>query len=217
MGEWFEAKVHLEQIMGDEFLAVEENDLIQMRMRQIDSHLDEQKKVLDELYTRALEYFYLGQMDMAQEHFDRMENVLATVAKTSRVEEKRQARMPAPKPTVLEDELLDAWSGDDALPEDEAASGSGRAAKASSRKPSRRTNLIRSHTQAVVKDALARARIHMDRDRFDRAETVVRGAIELVQKNKPFLSDERLRRYRVDLARAVKEIVAGKHRLASDN
>ena len=53
----------------------------------------------------------------------------------------------------------------------------------------RRRNIIRSHTRAVVTDAIAKARSYNDEGRFDRAKNVVETAALTVNRNQMHLGD----------------------------
>ncbi len=71
----------------------------------------------------------------------------------------------------------------------------------------RKRSIIRSHTRAVVNDAIAKARSYMDRGRFDRAKNVVETAKLTVNQNQMHLGDALFKEYSSKLEVLTEEIV----------
>ncbi len=71
----------------------------------------------------------------------------------------------------------------------------------------RKRNIIRSHTRAVVNDAIAKARSYIKQARFDKAKNVVETAALTVNKNQMHLGDELFKEYSSKLEILTEEIV----------
>jgi tetratricopeptide (TPR) repeat protein len=70
----------------------------------------------------------------------------------------------------------------------------------------RRQNILRSHTEAVVSDALAKARSYQAENQFDQATKSVEYAQNIVNKNRLPLGEEIFKRYSDELQRMRDEI-----------
>ena len=70
----------------------------------------------------------------------------------------------------------------------------------------RRRSIIRSHTEAVVNDAIAKARSYNDQGRFDKARDVIETAALTVNENQMHLGDELFKEYSSKLKLLTEEI-----------
>jgi type II secretory pathway component GspD/PulD (secretin)/tetratricopeptide (TPR) repeat protein len=70
----------------------------------------------------------------------------------------------------------------------------------------RRQNILRSHTEAVVGDALAKARSYQAENQFDQATKSIEYAQNIVNKNRLSLGEEMFKRYSDELQRMRDEI-----------
>ncbi len=70
----------------------------------------------------------------------------------------------------------------------------------------RRQNILRSHTEAVVNDALAKARSYQSENEFDQAKKSIEYAQNIVNKNRLHLGQEQFERYGEELQRMRDEI-----------
>ena len=73
----------------------------------------------------------------------------------------------------------------------------------------RKRNIIRSHTRAVVNDALAKAQNYLNQGEFDKAREAVGTAERTVNKNRLDLGDELLESYSSELGQLTEKIAQG--------
>jgi general secretion pathway protein D len=70
----------------------------------------------------------------------------------------------------------------------------------------RRRSIIRSHTQAVVSDAVDKAQRYMSQGQFDKAKEVIEGAQAVVENNQLQLGDDLLKSYGSELSQVGQKI-----------
>ncbi|MFB0553775.1 MAG: hypothetical protein ACETWQ_10730, partial [Phycisphaerae bacterium] len=192
--------------------------------------LDERKKEVAELWNRSVGLYYTGQLEKAREGFVQVaasdlippqmrkavEGYLSQIDKLlpQRAEQKLVQEQEEPvvvavvEPGVGEPELAEPK----AVTEEVAPEVAPRVASPVTGQSNyievinRRRSIIRSHTKAVVDDAIAKARSYNDQGRFDKAKNVVETAVLTVNQNQMHLGDELFKEYSSKLKELAEEI-----------
>jgi len=235
-GQLIKAKAHLEKVKDSEFLTEAERELVAEGLKKIDKQLDERKREIAELYNRSVEFYLAGQLEKAREGFikiakngllvapagktakdyvAKIDNILAQRAKLSvltevKPEVKPVEEVPEAAVEAVEEELptVEAEPAVVAVAEPEAAepvTDKGGYIEVINRKK----NILRSHTRAVVNDAVAKAQGYVNQGQFDKAKEAVETAEWTVNKNQMYLGDELFRQHILQLKQLSEEIVEG--------
>jgi len=78
----------------------------------------------------------------------------------------------------------------------------------------RRRNILRSHTKAVVSDAVAKAQNYVSQGEFSKAKEAVEIAERTVSKNQLHMGDELFEQYIAELRQLAEKIVQGRNEMA---
>ncbi|MHC4457585.1 MAG: type II secretion system protein GspD [Planctomycetota bacterium] len=234
-GELSKSKTHLEKAKESEFLTEHERALVEEGLKNIDSRMNEQKKEINELYQRSVELYDSGNLEEARESFLKVVESDVTVGEKGRraedyltkidsiLAEKAQLTEPA-EATAVEEEAgevaveevvgVEIEVAEVVKPEQiEAFVAEVKAPEEKIQKPSyievinRRRNLLRSHTRAVVNDAVAQAQNHIIKGEFDKAIEKVEVAERMVNENQLQLGDELFSYYSNELQQLTARIV----------
>ncbi|UCF00146.1 MAG: hypothetical protein JSV82_03505, partial [Planctomycetota bacterium] len=220
-----EAKKHFEKVVNSEFLAKAERQLIAGKIKKLNDQLGAQKEEAAELYSTAEESYPAGQLEQAEEtepsptievgsSDESPQNAVAAVENT-------QGRKTVLR--TVENELLAV--GKEPVPSSEqrltTVSLQANQPAAVTFEPeapepvvneggyieviNRKRNILRSHTRAVVNDAVTKAQNYVSQGDFDKAKQAVETAERTVNKNQLYLGDELFSQYNSQL-----KLLAGK-------
>jgi hypothetical protein len=227
-GDLVKAKEKLEQIKGGELLTKEEQKQIAEGLKKTDVRLDDQKKQIAELYNRSVELYQAGQLEKAREGFAKIarnnllvapegmtaedylvkiDNALgknaqpATPAPSAeKTKPQTQARAETKQPAVQGTVVSETTNA----PEQDLQEPSAQQAEEPSAidKVTRKINIVRGHTKAVVDDAVAKAQSCISQGQFDKAKETVETAQRAVNENQMQLGDELFKQYDTQLRKS---------------
>ncbi|MHC4570959.1 MAG: hypothetical protein ACYS0C_02625, partial [Planctomycetota bacterium] len=235
-GELIKAKTHLEKVRDSEFLIEEERKLITEGLAEIDNKLGGEKRQIAELYGRSVELYRTGHLEEAREGFLKVAKSGLLAAPKGETAEDYLAKingifLQRVKPSVpievkpeelkldeaaletLEDELL----GVEVEPGEEEEPAAVMPAEPVTEEGgyieviNRRRNILRSHTRAVVNDAVAKAQSYVSQGEFDKAKEAVETAERTVSKNQLHLGDELFAQYSTEMRQLTEKIVQGRN------
>lgn len=221
-GETAQAKAHLEQIKDNEFLTEEQKGLVAEGLEKLNSQLKGQDKEISELYESSVDLYHEGNLEKAREGFIKVvksglsigpegrkaedylvkiDSVLAQKAAPSLIiEAELREGLPELGVEELEGELLDAGAKAVEVPEPVTEQGS------YIQVINRKRNILRSHTRAVVNDAVAKAQNYLNQGEFDKAREAVGTAERTVNKNQLDLGEELFESYSSELGQLTEKI-----------
>jgi len=229
-----EARVHLERIQDNEFLAGEERKLIAEELEKVVHQLDGRKREIAELYDHSVGLYRAGEMEAARKGFlkivkiAREPNLWGFVAPQGETAEDYLVKID----NILVERLESSVSVEKTmgtgvvdirgrLPKIAAKPARGAridVGRAKSPEPTtdessytqtdnRRRNILRSYTRAVVNDAVAKAQNYREKGEFDRAKKIIEKAKGTVNKNRLELGASIFEQYSRLLERRVEEII----------
>ena len=208
-GELAKARAHLSGVKESEFLTEAERNLITEGLAKIDSRLAEKQLAEKAELTAAVEAKrQKPDVGMAVEQAKTDEPALETVKDELLVEPETVAE--AEPQIALIEPVAKEPAPVPAAPQEQAA-----VAVAEPVTPEsgyievieRRRNILRSHTRAVVNDAVAKAQDYIAEGRFDKAKKEVVAAERIVNKNRLHLGDELFGQYSGQLEQLDEKIV----------
>lgn len=224
-GNLAEAKKLLEDIKDSEFLTRQDAALVAKSLRKIDQQINLQKKHVAEAYNHSVELYDKGELEKARKGFARIAgNDLLIAPKGMTAEDyvkmidaalaKKDEPQPESKPieAITEDttksivEELIKIATEPLIIEEKAIK---KYPAVVVKKPkeiltleggyieeiNRKRNILRSHTNAVVNDSIAKANEHLSKDEFDKARQAIETAERVVNKNQLYLGDELFKQY----------------------
>lgn len=233
-GEPAKARTHLEKVKGSEFLTEEEQKLIAEGLKKLDEQLDEQKKEAVELYDRSVEFYRAGELEKAREGFAKLvKSGLLTMPagqtsedyllKIDTVLAERAEPLPlfsagAERTDLSVKDDLFGLRGEivQEAEEEEVAGVVGGIPEAAEPATdeggyieviNRKRNILRSHTKAVVNDAVDKAQDYLNRGDFDAAKEAVEAAERMVTKNQLHLGGDIFNQYSSQLNELLQKIV----------
>ncbi|MGD2095617.1 MAG: hypothetical protein PVH77_11470, partial [Phycisphaerales bacterium] len=229
-----EDKSRLEKAKRNELLA--RNESVQTVAKVNKLNLAEQKQAIAELYYRSLGFYRTGQLGKAREGFSKVvdsglippamrktvegylvqiDQMLPTRAEQTFADKQDEPVVVAvtnPEFTemeVIEPETMRLMSAEPGVNTPEIAP---RIASPVTGQSSyidvinSKRNIIRSHTKAVVNDAITKTHNYMNQEMFDKAKNAVETAILTVNKYQMHLGDELFKTYNDMLAALTEEI-----------
>ena len=253
-GELIKAKAHLEEIKDSEFLTEVEQGLITEGLKKLDNRLDEQKREINELYNRSVEFYSTDQLEKAREGFVKVatrsdlvaappgetaedylvkiDDILAQRAEPSASTEAKPEEAPESTITAIIRELLGVEAEPNEVAEQQVVQepneqqvvqepnevGVVVAPEQEAPEPvaaeetyieviNRKRNIRRSHTSAVVNDAVAKVQNYISQDEFDKAKEEVERAERIVNDYQMDLGDELFRQHSDELKQLAEKIV----------
>lgn len=234
-GEPAKAKTHLEKVKGSEFLTEKEQKLIAEGLKKLDEQLDGQKKEAAELYDRSVEFYRAGELEKAREGFaELVKSGLLTMPAGQTPEDyllridSVLAERAEPLPLFsagaertglsVKDDLFELRGEIVQEAEGEEMAGVVGAGAPEAAEPAtdeggyievinRKRNILRSHTKAIVNDAVDKAQDYLKRGDFEAAKEAVEAAERTVTKNQLQLGDDIFMRYSSQLNELLQKIV----------
>ena len=226
-----EAKSKFEKFKDSEFLTETERHEIAEALSELKKQLNQRTTEISKLYKYSVRLYLAGRLEEARQGFIevaksgllvtpagksaeaylvKIDNILVRRIELSTAAQARpQKKLLESTVIAIEDELLGFQTngnlqhreqpGEVFYKPDRVTS----AAKplSDSKISSRRENILRSYTKAVVKDAVVKARDYMEQGKFDKAEASVETAEAIVNKNRVYLGDKLFRRFNDKLAK----------------
>jgi general secretion pathway protein D len=223
-GDMVKAKEKFEQIKGSEFLTKEEQKQIAEGLKKTAVQLDDQKKQIAELYNRSVELYQAGQLEKAREGFAKIARNNLLVAPEGMTAEDYLVKIdnalgknvqpvaPAPsaektKPQTQEPAVSETTNAPEQKLQEPAAQQAEEPIAID--KVTRKMNIVRGHTKAVVDDAVAKAQSCISQGQFDKAKETVEEAQRTVNENQMQLGNELFKQYDTQLKQLSEEINNG--------
>ncbi|MHC4148112.1 MAG: hypothetical protein ACYSR5_01380 [Planctomycetota bacterium] len=235
-GEPAKAKTHLEKVKGSEFLTEEEHKLIVEGLKKLDEQLDEQQKEAAELYGRSVELYRAGELEKArggfaqlvksglvtmpagqtpEDYLLKIDSVLAERAEPLSLFSAGAERTGL----SVTDDLFELRGEIVQEAERDEMAGLVGAGASEAAEPAtdeggyievinRKRNILRSHTKAIVNDAVDKAQDYLNRGDFEAAKEATEAAERTVTKNQLHLGDDIFVRYSTQLNELLQKIVA---------
>ncbi len=237
-GELIRAKAHLEKVKGSEFLSQQEQLLVLEGLKKIDNKFSEQKKEIVRIYNESVELYLAGEFEKAKCGFVQVAQSGLFSAHAGKTAEDYLAKinsvlpttgeplMPQPAEEITEtendedlqfllgqqyDEPIEVVAAQPAMPmvsKEPARDG------AYIDEINRRRNILRSHTEAVVNDAVGKSQSYVSEREFEKAKNAVLMAEQLVKKNHLSLGDELCNQYITKLKELTEKINASQDEAA---
>jgi len=243
-GELIKAKSHLEKVRDSEFSTKRQRELAVEGLKEIENQLKEQKRQVAKLYERSVELYQDGQLEKAREGFVKVAASGLVIAPAEKTAEDYLAKIDdilAQKPEaavikvpevdksaleILEDEFPGVEAEPVAVPEDKVIEQAEPETVQEMPEPvteessyikvvRRRRNILRSHTRAIVNDAVAKAQSYISQGKFDEAKEAVETAERHVNKNRLHLGDDLFNRYSGELKQLAEKIEQGQRERAA--
>jgi len=234
-GDMVKAKEKFEQIKGSEFLTKEEQKQIAEGLKKTDVQLDDQKKQIAELYNRSVELYQAGQLEKAREGFAKIARNNLLVAPEGMTAEDYlvkidnalgknvQPAAPAPSAEKTKPQTQEPAETKQPAAQETAVSETTNAPEQKLQEPAaqqaeepiaidkvtRKMNIVRGHTKAVVDDAVAKAQSCISQGQFDKAKETVEEAQRTVNENQMQLGNELFKQYDTQLKQLSEEINNG--------
>jgi len=242
-GKLVKAKSRLEKVRDHELATKKQRELAVEGLQEIENQLNAQKRQVAELYNRSVELYQDGQLEKAREGFVKVAAsglVIAPAEKTAEdylvkiddtLARKAQAaviKVPEVDKSalkILEDEFSGVEAEPVAAPEDKVIEEAEPETVQDRPEPvtdedsyikvvRRKRNILRSHTRAVVNDAVTKAQSYISQGAFDKAKEAVETAERCVNKNGLHLGDDLFRQYDDKLKQLAEEIEKGQRERA---
>lgn len=236
-----EARAILQTIKNSRFLSEQQRKTVEEKLAKASVDMGPQQAAMAQLYNQSVDYYNAGNIERAREGFlevarsglavaqagKRAEDYLAKID-AQLAEQMPQAEPETTMPNEVEQELFGAA--------DEAAKAAEPVQPAKKPVPEqprlqtppavteqkaeggyidlvqRRQNILRSHTKAVVNDALAKARSLVNENEFDQARKAVDYAQNIVNNNRLHLGEQLFEQYSKELQRQRQEIDAAQQK-----
>ena len=217
-GNLIAAKANLETVRYSRFLTEEEAELVVEKLSDLNEQIIELKRRNTEIYNRSVELYRTGHLEDARKGFlevvksglplasslttpetylMKIDNILIQRLSHSspmEMEAESEKKSSEAAGVGIKDELL----GVEIEPAEDEENSHLTAI-------TRKRNILRSYTKAVVSDAIAKAKNCINDGDFDNAEKAIKTAEQIVNKNKTYLGDKLVRQYRAELKQASEE------------
>ena len=212
-GGLIEAKKHLDQVVNSEFLSKAERELLAEKVKKLDDQIAIQKKETTESYEPSVESSHAAQLEQPAETEPSLSIEAEKTEAVEEVEETEEVEVvdkseplptteKLPSPVTLQPEQPSVTL----KPEEPAPTVSeGGFIEVINRK----RNILRSHTRAVVNDAVTKAQNYVSQGDFDNAKQEVEAAERTVNKNQMYLGDELFSQYTSQLKLLADKISQG--------
>ncbi|MHC4104418.1 MAG: hypothetical protein ACYSR9_05710, partial [Planctomycetota bacterium] len=167
--------------------------------------LDKRQKEISDLWTRSIGLYHTGQLEKAREGFVRIVSNDLTPLLMKKTAESYLSQIPKRKLVPESNKNVVVAVENPEAAEAEAPAAAPKVASPVTGQSSyidvinRKRNIIRSHTRAVVKDAIAKAGDYIIKAEFDKAKNVVGTAALTVNKYQMQLGDELFKQYSSEL------------------
>lgn len=216
------AREQLEKIKDSEFLRDHEREIILKKLAKVNSYLDMQKEQITEIYEQSVNLYQKGELEQARGGFTKIDNILARRAEPLELQGLEIKGIDEPNDLNIEDSLLDAIDGEAAGPaEKELLKESDLTvivdtAESVTKESSldvldiSRKNIVRSYTQAVVNDAVAKAMYYLGQGKFENAKKESKTAEQTLNENKRYLNNDVVSEYRSKLQKLNEKIAQSK-------
>ena len=233
-----EAKDILENVKDSEFLTREDADLISKSLRKIDRDINLLKQDVAESYNRSVDLYNKGHLEKARQGFagiagnelltapkgmsakDYIEKIDAALAKKAelQIESKPVEAITEDATKAIVEELIEIAAAPEpdkqiidtekpltvVVKRSEDISDGGYIEEIN-----RKRNILRSHTKAVVNDAIEKANQYISNEEFDKAEQEVETAERVVNRNQLYLGDAIFKQYGAALQLLTEQITTG--------
>ncbi len=184
-GQYLKAKAYLEQAKKSKRLNEAQIKRVKVTLERVDAKIDEQKRLMADLYKRSRKHYKQGNIEKALEGFaivassglyvPRMgktaEQYLAMIEQRP-VQAQKPAKLQIPRPEPEKPLVLPA------VPAEQYGNEPMRGSLI-------RENVKHSYLKAVIRDAEARANMHVGKAEFSIAKAVVQNAEKVLQKYRP--------------------------------
>ena len=231
----FEARAKLDAVRYSEYINAEERDLINEGVKKLDVQIGSQRKDVAEIYNQSVDLYNAGELEKAREGFvkvvgstlptppdghraeDYIAKIDAQLAQKAPVAEKKadvvakgtadildvvptpaEAKVPVEVKTTVE---LNAPA--------ETAAATTQGTDSYIEKVIQKTNVVRGHTKAVVRDANEKATAFINSSQFDNARSEIENAQRLINENQFQLGKDIYKEYNDNLS-ALRQKVAAK-------
>lgn len=207
-GQYLKAKAYLEQAKESQILNEAQAKRVKITLERVDAKIDEQKRLMADLYKRSRKLYKEGDIEKAREGFAIVASSGLYVPRMGKTAEQylamiEQRPMQAQKPAILQ------------IPRPEPEKPlvlPAAPAEQYGNEPMQgsliRENVKYSYLKAVIRDAETRANMHVGKAEFSMAKAVVQNAEKVLQRYRPDIKpqlydqhNERLQK----LARVVNE------------
>ena len=225
------AKSELEKSKDSEFLTKTERHEIAETLSKLKKQLNQRTTEISKLYNYSVRLYLTGRLEEARQGFIevaksgllvtpagksaeaylvKIDNILVRRIELSTAAQARpQKKLLESTVIAIEDELLGSQTNGNLQHREQPGEvfykpdrvTSAAEPLSDSKISSRRKNILRSYTEAVVNDAVVKARDYMEQGKFDKAEAVVETAEAIVNKNLVYLGDKLFKRFNGKLAK----------------
>ena len=213
-----EAQERLEKAKSQKLTTEKKPAEVPAAAREPVAALDLRQKEISNLWNQSIKLYHTGQLEKAREGFIKLassdllppnmkKEAEGYVAQINKLLPKRKLIQESKKPVVAAVVSPEAAEAEASKPEAAPKVASPVTGESSYIDViNRRRNIIRSHTKAVVNDAIAKAGGYIGQAEFDKAKNVVAMAALTVNKNQMHLGEELFKEYSSTLKVMTEEI-----------
>ncbi len=232
-GQFIRAKAHLKAVDGSGLLTTKEKDVVENGLKKIEGWLKEQEKQIKQIYDRSVELYNEGQFDNARAGFievakngllslpdgqtaeDYIHKIDTSVGKIGGTFTPTDLSLYESESTVKSG----SWSEDGGILNKKDKVNANKnvfspkiksAELAQLATMSRKNSVAQGYTQAIVKDALTKARGYIKNSNFYQAQKSIDNARKALNENRLYLDADDFDEYNRSLKKLEEEVSAGR-------